>query len=121
MWSLAPAWTESKASTCRRNSRSPSQASSSKLARCFGSHSEVRWNSSSICAQRSGVKNHLPAMHLAVQPGLSHFQITAYRYGRNFERLRDLFHRQPAKISELHRLALPWIELFECRKAQIES
>src|SRR6478672_5333596 len=89
--SPTPRSKESSASTSRRNSRSLTQAASSKEARAAGSHSAARWNKSSIWAQRSGVKVHLCAVHFLLQPRFRHSQVAPDSDGRNGKRFRDLF------------------------------
>src|SRR5215469_16848458 len=99
---LEPTSPESNDSTSRRSSRSPTQFSSNSAARCLGSHSEARWNSSSICAQRSGVKDHLSSLHFALQPGFRHLQVSPDCHQRDFESSCSFFQRQSAKIVKLH-------------------
>src|SRR5215469_17284259 len=106
-----PASLRSNDSTSWRSSKSPWQFSSSSVARWFGSHSEARWNNSSICAQRSGVKGHLSTLHFALQPSFRHLQVTPDRNQGDIERSCSLFQRQPAKIAEFHGFAFPRINL----------
>src|SRR5215469_17125503 len=115
-----PASLRSNDSTSWRSSKSPWQFSSSSVARWFGSHSEARWNNSSICAQRSGVKGHLATLHFALQPRFRHLQVAPNGNHGHIQRLSDLVEGEPAKIAKLHSLAFPCIDLLECTEADIE-
>src|SRR5579859_1843965 len=112
---------ESSASTFCRNSGSSRQASSSSPARHSGSHSAARWNNSSICAQRSGVMEHLSALHFVVKPRFRHPQVAPDCDSGHIQRLRDLIHGETAEVSEFDGLALPGIELFERFEATVEG
>src|ERR1700720_150040 len=87
----------SSVSISRRNSGSFRQASSSRIARCSDGHSAARWNNSLICAQRSGVTRHLPALHFVVKPCFRHSQLTPHGDRRNIQRLGFFIHGEPAE------------------------
>src|SRR3984893_14362180 len=112
---------ESSCSTSRRSSGSLPQASFSTAARCSGAHSAARWNSPSICAQRSGVKWHLFVLHFLVKPGFRHPQVAPDGNRGNVQRLSNLFHRKPAKIAEFDGFAFSRINLVEGSEAIVQG
>src|SRR5580700_2603881 len=107
---------KSSASTSRRSPGSFPQAASSSAVRRSGAHSAARWNSSSICAQRSGVTWHLFVLHFLVKPGFRHPQVAADSNRGHVQRLGYFIHGEPAEKAKFDGFALSRIDLLEGRE-----
>src|ERR1700687_1422936 len=112
---------QSSAPTSLRSSGSLPQPSSSSPLRSSGAHSAARWNNSSICAQRSGVKLPLPVLHLLVQPGFRHPQVAPHGNHGYVQRLGYFFHREPTEIAEFDGLAFSRIQLLKGVEPAVEG
>src|SRR5690348_2174604 len=106
-------------STSRRNAGSSLQAESSNAIRSPPVFSRAAWNSSTTLFHCSGcialAKLHLESLgpDLPFQPGARGSPVSFYRDGRYFEEVGGFFHREPAKVSQLHDLPLAGIHLFQ--------
>src|ERR1700693_558256 len=117
----APPSQETTASPSLRSSASSPQASFSTAARCSRAHSAARWNSSSMCAQRSGVKWHLRVLHFLVKPGFPHAQVAPDGNRRNAQRLGYFIHGESAEIAEFDGFAFSRVDLLKGAEASVEG
>src|SRR5260370_7010380 len=110
----------SRASTSRLSSVSFPQTSVSSPLRRSGALSAARWNSSSICTERSGVKWHLSVLHFLVKPGFRHPQVAPDGDGGNVQGLGYFIHGEPPEIAELDDLAFSRIKLLEASDTTVK-